>query len=213
MRWVSALFLTGLQLATATRRPAPITARQAAGRIEVLAVRANGTLCPNEGTYTTHISPEKDVFTVGFMENWVDSLDKKTGLCTITVDLLYPTGCTTAKLQTTPSGFMQGDETVRGHLKLGYKDPRARAGELLQKELVNYHWSATNPGIVWLETGDIDGSLAVSGGEGATVSVDIVTDLSIETTTEDSMGGTLELEALTMMVLDTLVDADPSLCA
>ena len=207
MRSLSPLLFAGL--ASAAAMTPSLLQPRATDHIAIRSVSALGTLCPDETTYTYQIGLYEDVITIGFITNWVATSEPSLeGNCKLTVQLAYPPGCTKAKLLTTAQGFMNGDETVQGVLGINYKDPRGQEGQLLNATLINWHWSLTNPGIVWSEEEAFDGSVEAKGEEGADVSVDVDVNLAVEFRNEESMGGKFEFESITIRITDAETDDD-----
>ena len=206
MRALSPLLFSGLASAALL---SPAIQPRAASKATIRSVTANGTLCPDDTTYTVHISPDEDVFTMGFINNWVATDQPSTsGGCKLSVQMNYPPGCTTANLSATASGFMDGDETVQGLLNIDYVSPGGRRGNLIRETEVNWHWSLTNPGIVWLHSAKINGNMEVKNQEGVDVTVELDTSILVEIVQDDSVGGKFEFEQITMNITDVEWDDD-----
>ena len=131
MRWLSSFLFAGLAVAAPTVTPVngefnalaardnTIEARQSTS-VRVESITASGTGCPS-GSYTTSLSPSRDVGTIAFRQYNAALPSPNSRACTVTVTLTYPSGCTRGNFQGTNHGFAQVNSGVTGTYTTSYR--------------------------------------------------------------------------------------------
>lgn len=120
-----------------------IEARQSSSVI-FESISASGAGCPS-GSFTTVISPSKDVGTIAFREYAAFLPSPANRACTVTVTLTYPGGCTKGNFQGTTHGFAQVNSGVSGTYTTSYSSSTGNSANPPASTFSGSSWVNGNP--------------------------------------------------------------------
>jgi hypothetical protein len=118
------LFLSALSAAAPTGKAPETPQQQANDQIQITSVATSGNGCP-AGTFTTQISPDRTVLTLGF-DKYLTTIGNHANFasrdrdCQILLNVRYPLGCTESVLEATYHGFAQLDKGIAGAVAANY---------------------------------------------------------------------------------------------
>lgn len=195
--------LVGRDASSAEARGNGIKPRQATSVI-FESISASGSGCPS-GSYTTVISPSKDVGTIGFREYSVVS--PSTSLeCTVTITLTYPGGCTSGNLKGTTHGWAQVNSGVTGTFSTSYTSSTGNSASPPDSTFAGASWE---DGSTFTKADSAPAQVVNRSPDNAQVTVTVSTELSLGS----GSGGDVTPDDMTFTIADQSLDPDWENCS
>lgn len=169
----------------------------------------SGSLCSADTVGITK-SPEGGVVTVGFDEYIVFVPGEvPSGDCKLNMTVLYPPGCTTARMNVEIHSFLEGAEgvTTTMDVSIGLGTNRQATGTELYK---NEGQALEDTAAPYLRSYPLDASISVNQENPAEVALSVLLDARIETESEND--GKFSVDDITISFITSELDPDWENC-
>ncbi|CAI4218054.1 unnamed protein product [Parascedosporium putredinis] len=183
---------TGLEV----RDPSVLESR-AVTKVEFSSITASGTGCPS-GSYTVTISTNRDVGTIAFRSYNTAFGATTTKSCTVVLNLIYPSGCTSGSLQSNYHGFVQVASGATGTVNAAYTSSTGNSANPSNSIFSGAVWAPGNP---WSRIDIAPAKVINRSANDAAVTARAATTLTL-TRTNNSAGGTLIADDITFSIIN-----------